>query len=77
MSGSVTDSQRAAERRRFNVSGWATGVETGRCTLLVIEETSGTYCLYPHGWPRFGVRLDAEEAEALARQILRLDEAGR
>ncbi len=37
-----------------------------QCTLLVVRETGGTWCLYPHGVGTLGVRLSGAEAARLA-----------
>ncbi|MCA1707047.1 MAG: hypothetical protein LC808_28785 [Actinobacteria bacterium] len=41
-----------------------------QCSLLAVCEVGGTWCLYPHGGNKFGVRLPKDEAERIARAIL-------
>ena len=61
--------QRENERRRLTMDGKRIDDRT-RCTLLAVQEIGGTWVLYPHGWDKFGVRLERENAETLARGIL-------
>lgn len=61
--------QRQNERCRLLVDGKRTD-DGARCELLAVHEISGAWCLYPHGWGKFGVRLPRDEAETLARAIL-------
>ncbi|MFN2495084.1 MAG: hypothetical protein ABR608_04140 [Pseudonocardiaceae bacterium] len=64
--------QRGNERRRLTVDGKSTDDNT-RCILLAVREIGGTWALYPHGWGKFGIRLDSANAETLARGILAND----
>ena len=61
--------QRANERSRLVVDGKRTD-DGGRCELLAVHEVGGTWALYPHGWPKMGVRLADEVAVRLAQAIL-------
>lgn len=61
--------QRENERSRVVADGKRTD-DGGRCKLLAVHEVGGTWALYPHGWPRLGVRLTGDEAARLARAIL-------
>ena len=61
--------QRENERKRLTVDGKRIDDRT-RCTLLAVREIGGTWALYPHGWDKFGIRLDSANAETLARGIL-------
>jgi hypothetical protein len=60
--------QRENERSRIVVDGRRTDDGTP-CKLVVVQEVSGAWTLYPHGWGRFGVRLTKVNAAALARAI--------
>jgi hypothetical protein len=57
------------ERGRVVADGKRTD-DGGRCELLAVHEVGGTWALYPHGWPKLGVRLPEDEAARLARAIL-------
>ena len=57
------------ERSRVIVEGKRTD-DGDRCTLVVIQEVGGTWALYPHGWGKFGVRLNNGEAVTVAQAIL-------
>lgn len=61
--------QRQNERRRINVVGGCTD-DASVCTVVVIEETSGAFAIYPHGVARFGVRLPGETMRGLCRDVL-------
>jgi hypothetical protein len=62
-------SQRGHERGRMTAAGKRTD-DGNTCTLLVVHETGGHWCLYPHGWGKFGVRLPKDEAARVAQAIL-------
>lgn len=57
------------ERGRVAVDGRRTD-DGGRCTLLAVRETRGTWALYPHGAAKLGVRLPVAEAVKIAQAIL-------
>ncbi|MGH4016811.1 MAG: hypothetical protein ACREMZ_16625 [Gemmatimonadales bacterium] len=61
--------QRQNERSRVVVDGKRTD-DGSQCTLVVVQEVGGTWALYPHGWGRFGVRLNKSEAVKAAQAIL-------
>lgn len=69
MVGDVPIMQRQNERVRLTANGKRTDDGT-RCELLAVHEVGGTWALYPHGWGKFGVRLQGDEAVRLAREIL-------
>lgn len=41
-----------------------------KCTLLAVHEVGGHWCLYPHGWGKFEVRLPKDDAVKVAQAIL-------
>ncbi len=53
------------ERTRMVAVGKRTDDGT-QCTLLVVREVGGDWCLYPHGVGALGVRLSRAEAARLA-----------
>ncbi|MGH3797586.1 MAG: hypothetical protein ACRDSP_22175 [Pseudonocardiaceae bacterium] len=53
--------RREHERSRAVVAGKRTDDGT-QCTLLVVREVGGDWCLYPHGVATLGVRLSRAEA---------------
>jgi hypothetical protein len=61
--------QRENERNRTAIDGRRTDDGTP-CKLVMIQEVSGVWALYPHGVSRFGVRLAKANADALARVIV-------
>jgi hypothetical protein len=62
--------QRDNERGRVVVPGKRTD-DDDRCTLVVVHEVAGgRWAFYPHGWDKFGVRLEKAEAVQVARAIL-------
>jgi hypothetical protein len=61
--------QRQHERSRVIVGGKR--IDDGsRCELLAVHEVTGVWCLYPHGWGKFGLRLPRDEATRLGRALL-------
>ncbi|MGH3794356.1 MAG: hypothetical protein ACRDSP_05655 [Pseudonocardiaceae bacterium] len=61
--------QRENERSRMVAMGKR--ADDGQvCTLLLVGETGGGWCIYPHGVGTLGVRVPATEAQRLARAIL-------
>ena len=61
--------QREHERGRVVADGKRTD-DGARCELLAVHEVGGTWCLYPHGGGKFGVRLPKDEAARLGRALL-------
>jgi hypothetical protein len=57
------------ERNRTVIDGRRT--DGTPCKLVVIQEISGTWALYPHGVSKFGVRLTKTNAHTLAQAILK------
>jgi hypothetical protein len=62
-------SQRVRERGRLVVVGTRTD-DGDKCSLLVVSELGGQWCLYPHGAAQLGVRMPTAEAERVARFLL-------
>lgn len=60
--------QRDNERRRVVVDGRRTDDGT-RCALVVIQERSGSWALYPHGADQLGVRIPGKDALTLGTLI--------
>jgi hypothetical protein len=58
------------ERSRTVIDGRRTD-DGDRCALIVIQEVSGVWALYPHGVRKFGVRLTKANADVLAQAILK------
>jgi len=61
--------QRQNETKRVVVNGRRTD-DGDLCKLVVIREIGGAWEFYPHGVKRFGVRLNEEDAVAVAPTIL-------
>lgn len=64
--------QRENERSRLVVDGHRTD-DGSRCSLVMVQEVTGTWAAYPHGVVGLGVRLSDGEAAKVARRILGLD----
>lgn len=58
--------QRENEPARFVAAGKRTD-DGSVCTLLVVREVGGWWCLYPHGADQLGVRLPRAEALKVAQ----------
>ncbi|MCA1672957.1 MAG: hypothetical protein LC799_12430 [Actinobacteria bacterium] len=62
--------QRDNEISRVVVDGRRTD-DGDRCTLVVVHERyGGTWAFYPHGFGKFGVRLEKSAAAEVAQAIL-------
>jgi endonuclease YncB( thermonuclease family) len=60
--------QREQERSRLTVDGRRTD-DGDRCTLLVVQERTGSWVFYPHGAAQLGVRIAGADAGKLAQAI--------
>ena len=61
--------QLEGETARVVVDGYSTE-DGGRCSLVVIQESSGTWSFYPYGVAKLGVRVNIAGARTVADTIL-------
>lgn len=62
-------SQRDNEQSRVVVKGSRTD-DGSQCTVVLIQEPTGHWGIYPHGFDKFGVRLPQAEAVKAAQAML-------